>query len=143
MMIKSQYNNRGFSLLELVVAIAIFSFGSVAMATLLIDSNVNTTISLERTNALLYAKEGMEAVRSIRDGDWSALVAGDHGLDNSGSDWVFSGSSDLIDNKFTRVVTIENVSTSTKNVSVAVAWSLREARPFRVTLDTVLTNWKQ
>ena len=138
----------GFSLLELVLAIAIFSISSFAMATMLIDSNISTRLSLDRTDALNYAKEGMEAVRSIRDNNWSiwsALADGNYGLliDQSSSTWKFNGTSDLIDNKYTRTVNIatDPVISSSKDVSVNVAWNLTPSRLASTTLSSVFSNW--
>lgn len=135
---------RGFSLFELVLAIAIFSLSSYAIVTLLIDANLSTELNLQRTAALFYAKEGVEAVRSIRDNDWADLIDGVHGLDSSSGNWVFSSSLDLINNKYTRTVNIETdmSTTSIKKVSVRVEWPLVSNRVVSVSLDTILTNWK-
>jgi prepilin-type N-terminal cleavage/methylation domain-containing protein len=132
----------GFSLLELILAIAIFSLGSVAMSTLLIDSNITTRLGTERTEALFYAKEGIEAVRSIRDNSWAGLEIGTHGLDNSGVAWAFSGALEEINGKYTRTVEVSSVSTSTKNVSVNISWNITSGRTASTTLETVLTNWR-
>lgn len=136
---------RGFSLLELVLAIAIFSLGSIATATLLIDSNISTKLSLERTEALFYAKEGIEAVRSIRDNSFANLIDGVHGLISSSTDqWEFTGDSDLISDQYTRTVNITTGEhgTSTKDVSVTIEWALNPARNSSVTLNTIFTDWK-
>ena len=140
----------GFSLLELVLAVAIFSFSSFALATMIIDSNISTRLSADRTDALLYAKEGVEAVRSIRDNDWTSWAStadGNHGLSintvGSSSAWVFSGTSDLIDNKYTRTVNIATDSEvpTSKVVTVNIAWDLTPGRIASTTLLTIFSNW--
>ncbi len=150
--IKQNKKSGGFSLLELVLAVAIFSLGAIAMVTLLIDSNISTRLSSERTNALLYAKEGVSAVRSIRDNSWANLEDGYHGLISDGVNWSFSGASDLIDssaevddNKYERIVSViaSSTATSTKDVSVTVTWDLTPSREASVVLQTILTNWNQ
>lgn len=140
-MVSVKNKKRGFSLLELILAIAIFSLSSFAMATLLIDSSLSTQLSLDRTEALLYAKEGIEATRSIRDTDWLSLTDGNHGLDSTGSAWTFSGNSDLIDGKFNRTVGITTVSTSTKDIFITIQWAPTPAGTSTVVLRTFLTNW--
>jgi prepilin-type N-terminal cleavage/methylation domain-containing protein len=141
-MIYSRKNKKtGFSLLELILAVAIFSLGGVAMATLMIDSNISTKLSAERTEALFYAKEGLEAVRSIHSNAWADLAPGSHGLNYDNGVWAFSDSSDLINDKYTRVVEVEEVSSSTKNVSLSITWNLTTARVAEVILHTVFTNW--
>ena len=136
----------GFSLLELILAIAVFSIGSFALATLLIDSNISTKLSTERINALLYAKEGIGAVQSIRNSGWAALTDGNHGLSHANSSWSFVSSSDLIDNKYTRVISIANTpganpATSSKTVTSNVSWNLTPVRIASTTITTILTNW--
>lgn len=138
----------GFSLLELVLAIAIFALGSVALATMMIDSNISTKLSGERTQALLYAKEGIEAVRAIRDSGWNNIgsVIGAFGLATGGDGWILSGSSDLIDDKYTRVVDVgssSSLSSTTRLVSTTVTWALTPSRDASVVLQTILTDWRQ
>jgi prepilin-type N-terminal cleavage/methylation domain-containing protein len=139
--------NTGFSLLELVLAVAIFSLGSFAMATMLIDSNISTRLSTERTEALFHAKEGIEAVRSIRDNDWSDLVEGSAGLavDPNTSLWTLSGSSDSIgdNDKYTRTVSISTdpENENLKNVSVNIAWNFTPSRIASTTLSTIFSDW--
>lgn len=138
-------NKKGFSLLELILAIAIFSLGSIAMATLLIDSNISTKIGSERTSALFYAREGAEAVRLIRDNSgWSSLIDGTYGVSNAGGDWSLAGDSDLIDDKYTRTIGIYDHPTYTlmKNIIVTVSWNVTSGRTATTTLNTMLGNWK-
>jgi hypothetical protein len=109
---------------------------------MLIDSNISTKLNSERTEALFYAKEGMEAVRSIRNDDWDAFVDGTYGLSTSSSKWVLSDDdSDLIDDKFTRTVTIATRDDENKDVSVNVAWNLTPTRIASTTLSTIFSNW--
>lgn len=139
----------GFSLLELVLAIAIFSFSSFTLATMIIDSNISTRLSADRTEALLYAKEGVEAVRSIRDNDWATWASttdGYYGLliDEASSTWAFNAStSDLINDKYTRMVNLATdleVDTS-RDVSVNISWDLTSGRIASTTIGTVFSNW--
>ncbi len=133
--------NKGFSLLELILAVTIFSMSAYSLTALLIDSDISTRLNTEKIEALSYAKEGIVAVRSIRDNSWSDLGLGNHGLTNDGS-WSFSDTQDTIDDKYTRVVNVSDIATSTKNISVTVTWNLTESRPASVVLNTVLTNWR-
>ena len=115
--------NLGFSLLELILAIAIFSLGSFAIATLLIDSNISTKLSMERTEALIYAREGIETAKFTKNNAWEDLVS----------------TTTVINDKYTRMVNVtEGSSSSTKNVSVTVTWYDDK----NVILNTVMTNWR-
>ncbi len=143
-------NKKGFSLLELVLAVAIFSFSSFALASMIIDSNISTRLSADRTEALLYAKEGIEAVRSIRDNDWATWMGtpdgDDYGLviNEASSTWIFDNSPDLINNdKYTRTITLTTNSEvdSSRDVSVNISWDLTPGRTASTTLKTVFSNW--
>ncbi len=138
--------NGGFSLLELILAIAIFSLSSYGIATMLIDANITTRTSTERIAALFYAKEGIEAVRSIRDNDlstWSALPDGDYELVYSDDIWNLSTTSDqMIDDKYTRIINFENqTSSSVKLVNSTVSWDLTPSRNISITLTSLFSNW--
>jgi prepilin-type N-terminal cleavage/methylation domain-containing protein len=143
-------NNLGFSLLELILAVAIFSLGSYVTATMLIDSNISTKLNTERIQAMLYAKEGIEAVRSIRDADSDLFFTpneGNYGLVDTNNSWELTDTPDLIDNKYTRTVTISegpalNADSPTKSVSINIAWELTPARVASTTLMTVLSDWR-
>ena len=142
-MFLSKNKKTGFSLLELILAIAIFSIGSFAMATMLIDSNLSTKLGYEKVEALFYTREGMEALRAIRDNGWADLTAGaSQGIDNGGAVPVLTEAPDVIDDKYTRTVSVEDTSSSLKTVSVTVSWDLTLAHNTSVTLTSVLTNWR-
>jgi len=144
-MSKNTYKNSGFSLLELVLAIAIFSLGSIAMATLIIDSNLSTKTAIERTEAIFYAKEGLEAVRSIRDHAWADLTDDNHGLNfEAEGSWRFNGGAyDLIsDDKYTRVIAISDLTADTKQIISTITWDITPSREASVSLTTILGNWR-
>jgi prepilin-type N-terminal cleavage/methylation domain-containing protein len=138
---------KGFSLLELILAVAIFSLAGVGLAMLLIDSNTSTQLVNERTDSLLYAQEGINGVIGIRSNSgWNALAAGTYGLtdvdgvlalDDAGSDYPDEAE------KYTRVITIADAATSIKNVQVNISWEITPARMGSTTLETILTNWAQ
>lgn len=140
---------KGFSLLELVLAVAIFSMFSIGLGYMLIDSNLTTRLAGERILALLHAKESIDAVQSIGENDWGALTEGDHGLGFVADTWSFSGESDMIDSdpnldddKYTRVINIANTATSTMTVTVTISWSVTDTRSAEVALTTLITNWR-
>jgi prepilin-type N-terminal cleavage/methylation domain-containing protein len=142
--LKNKKNNLGFSLLELILAVAIFSLSSYAIATMLIDSNISTKQNSERVEAFFYAKEGIEAVRSIRDNAWADLVDGDHGLVASTSAWTLDGSSDLVDDKYTRVINIltDEGDSELKKITTTISWDITPVRQASIVLNTYLTSWR-
>jgi len=143
---KIKNNHRGFSLLELVLAIAVFSLSSYGIATVLIDANITTRFGTERIEALFYAKEGVEATRSIRDNNWSAwseLADGDYGLINNNSLWSLSSTSNpIIDDKYIRTINLTTQADGqTKLVISTINWDLTPSRKVNVSLSTIFSNW--
>jgi len=133
---------QGQSLIEVLVALGVFTIGIVAIGLLMIDAGVSFRQGAERTRALFLAEEGLAAARSLRDADFDNVTAGTHGIALSGNRWVFSGSSDTQD-QFTRTVTVTDVATGTKQVVSAVTWQFTPARQSAVTLTTYLADWRQ
>ncbi len=71
-------NNKGFSIMEMIVVLAIFSLGLLGIASLMLQ-----TMQAEATNAgylraSMLAQEGIELVRGYRDDNW---------LNESATDW--------------------------------------------------------
>ena len=134
----------GFSLMELILAVAIFSLSSVAMATLLVDSNISTRLSLERNEALFYAKEGVSAVMSIRNSvPWAEIIDGSYGVEYDIDGWAFSVDPNRIEDKYTRTIDIldSEIASSTKDVTVTIEWNLTPEKISEVVLNTLITNW--
>ena len=133
-------NNRGTILVEallsssLLLMIALFVVATVSAG----RESVNTAGL--RTQATFLAEEGLEAVRNIRDADYTNLVNGTYGLSTSGSQWDFSGSSDATDG-FTRAVTIADGPANIKQVTSTVTWQQTPQRSGSLSLVTYLANW--
>lgn len=62
--------NSGFTLLEVLLAIAIFSIGVVSAMSLAFSDLNNSKINFGRIRAAHLAREGVELVRNIRDSNW-------------------------------------------------------------------------
>ena len=129
---------RGFSLIELLVSAALI----LLMATLFIQATLageqGTVQAGVRVRAQFVAEEGLEATRSIRDGNFASLVNGTYGLSFGSGRWAFSGSSDTED-IFTRTVTITTIDATTKQASSTVSWPQGNGTS-TVSLTTYLSN---
>ncbi len=101
-------NQIGLSLVEIILAIALFGLVSVPLILILINSYGSNLQAEEREIAVLYAQQGIEAVKSIRRQAWNLLDNGNYGLTNVNGYWQFLGSSDLLENKYTRTITISD-----------------------------------
>lgn len=148
-------NTKGSTLLEIIVAVAIFMFVTSNVIVLYLASLNSNMKDVDRFKADMYLQQGFEAVRSIKDNNFSLLANGTYGLANSGSAWSFSGSSD-IQGKYTRVITIADVERdvscvivpsggtvdpSSKLITTAVSWTASE-QTRSVSTSQYLTNWE-
>jgi len=134
--------DRGFSLIEIIVSVVVFLLVVVAFGGALTYSQGQMTGGGERTRAVMIAEEGLEAVRNIRDDDFTNLTDGTHGLAVSGNEWIFSGSSDVVD-KFTRQIQIGTIDASTKQVTSTVSWTSSLLRPVSINLVVNYTYWQE
>ncbi|MFQ6083750.1 MAG: prepilin-type N-terminal cleavage/methylation domain-containing protein [Candidatus Aminicenantia bacterium] len=140
-------NESGQSLVELLIAMGIFVLVVSAITFLILDVYLADRAGRERMLAIFFAQEGIEAVHSMRDGDFDNLTLGTHGIALSGNKWIFSGNFDS-KNQFIRQIIISDVPgdidvTDIKKVESKVVWNITPARQTSVILIDYLTDWKQ
>ncbi len=131
---------KGFSLVELIIAIAIFGIliAGVGRAIVIVAGNAQATG--QRARALALAEEGLEATRSIRNEAWSNLVAGSYGLAISGGKWTFNSTSDVTD-IYSRQITLTSLDSNTTEVQSHVSWVQAPYALAAVDLYTRLYKW--
>jgi hypothetical protein len=135
---------KGESLLELLLAIAIFLASVTALAALFIDAYTSHRKGLERGKANALALEGIEAVRSLRDHAWSNLSAGTKGVVVTSTGlWAFFSTSDTTDGVYIRQVELTSIDANTYHVTSSVSWLFSPTQRTTTTMATVLTNWRQ
>lgn len=139
-------NKRGFSLLEIILAVAIFSGASISVGYLIIDASKTTDVNSKKIGATYIAREGLEAVRSILDADGADfsddLPVGQHGLAFDGEDWTFDSDEDVSDDGiYMRVIDVGNIDSETKEVTSTVT-AESGGRTISVSLSTIFTDWR-
>lgn len=152
-------NQKGFSLLGVIVAIFLVSMGLVAILTLANYSLRAATLSKDKVIASFLAQEGIEAVRFIRESqvDWGAWYASI----NSGSYRVrynsgllnFVDTPLLINNNgfyqygsgattpFYRRIILTKISANELRVSAEIKWQDKGQWHY-LTAEDRLWNWK-
>ena len=111
---KTNPHQNGFSLLELVIAVSIFSVGLLALAAMTTSVINGNRISKNFTVAVTLAQTKLDDLRAL---DYDEIIHGtENQLDETGA--VGMGI-------FTRVVTVESSNTNPtyKTVSVTVSWT--------------------
>lgn len=114
----------GISLIEVLLAIAIFTLFVASLGTIGLSGMLMSSDAVERFRATLVARESLEALRTIRMKNFSELALGTHGLSFSGGRWQLTPSPDSVD-EFTRSVTISSPSAGRVLAQVNVTWPLR------------------
>lgn len=136
-----KFQEKGFSLLEVLLSVSLFSFIITALVGAVIYGQESAAVSGTRARAIFLAEEGLEASRNIRDNNFSDLTDGDHGLAVFGNNWIFSGTSDAAD-IFTRQIVINAVAADRKQIISTVTWRQTPQRSGSVSLTSYLTNWR-
>lgn len=148
----------GQSLLEVILAIAIFGLLVSSLISLVVGSFRSLEQGGEQTQAEAIAEEGIEAVRAIRDRAWNLNTYGQSGVEITGGEWVFSGegTTDTI-GQFTRTISFEDVcrdsmdditscpgnytDVQSKKISVVITWTTGTGAINSVQKIAYLTNW--
>ena len=133
--------NKGFSLIEVLLTISIFSMFMVALIGVLSIGEESSSLAGKRIQAVYLAEEGLEALRNIRDENFINLVNGSYGLVKIGNQWNFSALPDVT-GIFTRTINISTVNANIKLVTSTITWQQNLQRNGSVILTTYLTNWK-
>ncbi len=127
------------TVVEVIVAIAIFSILATVAYEIYIGVDDLVKRSDQKSQALWLAEEGIEAARSIRDENFVNLTDGTYGLSNSGDKWALAGSSD-VNNAYTRVLNISTINPDEKEVLVTIDWDYKGVTN-SLNLNSHLTNW--
>ena len=125
--------------MEFLVASAIFVIAVISISYVVVDAGVASRQGTERSQAMLYAKEGLEAARNIRNRDYNALANGTYGLTSATGTWSFSGTSDVPDG-YTRHIDVATYDSSSKIVTSTVDWNFSTSRHGQVSYTTILAN---
>src|SRR3989338_6334728 len=133
--------SKGFSLVEVLLAVSVFGLLVTGLIGGLIYGQQSTAIAGMRSRVAMLADEGLEAVRNIRDENFSNLTDGTYGLTTAGNQWNLSGTSDTTD-IFTRQIVISAVDANRKQLTSTITWQQNPQRAGSVTVTTYLTNWK-
>jgi Tfp pilus assembly protein PilV len=134
--------NKGFSLVEILVAFAVFLVFFIALTDITVSSSRYTRHSVNRERAIQLADEGLEALRNIRDEDITNLSDGTYGLSTSSNQFTLSGSSDTT-GIFNRTITISTISSEQRKANINVSWTDQISTNNNVSLTSYLSNWRE
>ena len=133
------------SLLEVLMAVAVFAVGIGAVAHLYLGSYDTTGYNVAKNQATLLAKEGVEAVRSIKDDDFNNISAGDYKIGISENKWTLTVGEEIVDKIFTRKINISVVKGDDESweVTASVSWERLRGGENTVSLTEQMTAWRE
>lgn len=132
--------NKGFSLVEVILASALALLLVTTIITGYLYGQESSAIAGKRVSAVLLAEEGLEAARSIQDKDFATLTSGTHGIATSSNVWILSGTSDNVGG-YNRQLVVTDVDANRKDVTANITWQQTLGRAGIVSLTTRFTNW--
>lgn len=137
----TSHTKTGFSLIEALLSIALFSLLISTLVGGALYGQQSVVLAGNRERATALAEEGLEAVRNLRDADYTNLVPGSYGLSTGDHQWELRPAADQT-GIFSRRVTITADAEDTASIVATVSWQWVTNRTNSVTLTTYLTNWK-
>lgn len=157
-MTRKQENKKtrpAFTLIEVILALVILTIFMGAAAILFLSTREGAQMSLDYTRATFLAKEGIEAVRSIRDSHFLNLEDGVHGLIRENG-YRLGPAPEIIDEVFERRIIIESVYRDTdgnivpvgildpeiKKITAKISFPGMDVGTRSVSESTYLSNWR-
>jgi len=147
----------GISILEVILAAALFAVFSTAVIRVMIQSLDTHLLAGQQAQALGKASEGLEALYSIANRSFSALSdTVSSGLSSAGGQWNYSGTGDSFD-IFTRTVSVSQArrdssgnyvnsgglpAMNTKKVVSTVNWTVMGSRGNSIVLSGYFSDWR-
>lgn len=152
----SNIKRAGISIVEVVLAAGIFAIFSTSIFYLSVDTLQSSEKTEESNKAILYAQEGIEAVRQMRDRNYLLLSSGDHGLDLTNDVWSFIQAPEDIDGYYSRTIFIDDVfrdisgniadagtlDPEIKKITSRIAWMHNGVIPKSLDMTTYLADWR-
>lgn len=141
MYVKNSYH-KGQSLVEVILALTIFTIGAASVAYLLIISQSSVRLRLERVQATGIAEEGIELASIVAHNNPSELREGSHSLNiNNGMVQIDEGGSAY--GIFTRTISVSTVASTSKSVTSRVVWNFSGSQQESVEFTRLFTDWNQ
>jgi type II secretory pathway pseudopilin PulG len=132
---------QGFLLVEVLLASSVFILFLTAFAGVFYYGQEALVVAGNKSRAIMFAQEGQEAVRSMKNVNFANVSNGTYGLVYTNNAWSLSGTQD-VSGVYTRQVVISQIDANRKNVIVNVTWQQTPQRTGAVSLTSRVTNWK-
>lgn len=109
-------NDKGFTIIEVMIVIGIFAIGILAVASMQVSAFQGNRSATLRTIAITLASERMENLISQ---DYGAIVSGNQTVDNFDISWTVTNDSPLAKTKTITATTTWNDRGESRNVNLS------------------------
>jgi Tfp pilus assembly protein PilV len=143
MLLNHNKKSKGFALIEVMIACALVATVTITLLSFAEKGLGLSSRSLRQVQATLLAEEGAEAVKTIRDANWtniSSITLNTNyylSYNNSTDVWSLSTTANSIDNIFTRTIVFSSVNRDSNN-DIVTTGGTTDAGTIKV---TVTTSW--
>lgn len=140
---KNNFKKRGFTIVEVIIASAIITVSMLSVMSAAAKGIEFSNLALKQTEADFLLEEGAEAVKVVRDTNWSnisSLTTDTNyylSYDNNSNIWSLGTTPNTVDSIFSRVIVFSNVyrdgnddiadsgteDTGAKKVTISVSWA--------------------
>lgn len=138
---------KGFSLVEIVLSVALFGALGLILINAFIYGREGSAIALERSRAAELANETIEAVRNIANPTYANLSNYTNGttyyLSTSANTWQLTTTPSVVDGIFTRSVVFADGPNGTRQVTTNVSWQESLQRTGQISAIGYFANWRQ
>ena len=163
-------NQNGFSMMEMIVVLSIFTIGLLGVASLMLQTMQAEAVNAGYLKASMFAQEGLELVRGYRDDNWLDQTATnwddnfgdtdgefivDHRLGsiNDNPDFISESATFLRLNgdfyehgvgvltNFRRLITVTNCGVDCRGIESRVEWKA-SGKEHSYVAETILYNWR-
>ncbi|MBA3679124.1 type II secretion system protein [Candidatus Saccharibacteria bacterium] len=145
-MIYSNLKKSGFSLVEVVLAIAVFALIGSIVVSAFVYGRQATQQAGDRSRAAELSSETLEAVRNISNPNYSNLSSYTNGttyyLAINANQWQLTTTPTTIDN-FTRTVVFSDGPNGSRQANTNITWQITPLRTGSVSAITYFANWRQ
>jgi len=141
------YDHRGFSLVEILLAVGIFALFGTIMLSAFVYGREGVRLAGDRSRATEIANGGLEVVRNIANPNYSNLSSFSNGTNyyiaSVNNRWQLTTIPQTIDNKYTRIVNFSDGPNGSRKVTVTVNWEQNSNRTGTLSTNTYFANWRQ
>ena len=136
------HRRSGFLMVEVLLGIAVFALFMTAIGLTLFNGQESSIVGGDWVRGAFFAERSLEGVRSIRDGNFSSLTTGQHGVALQSGTWALSGSEVNTGSGYHTNVVITSLASDWKQVVATTKWKNGYNRSGSIILTTELTDWR-